>query len=336
MLKENPDVQLDALAEAADAYVRSAFGVPLDIASLTPTALPHFILDRYRFWEGHLHGIRLILVAIREPRQGATADYLKHRETVARHFGVRLVLLLLDNVPAAIRRQMVERHIGFIAPGAQIYVPDILLDLRERTPAVPTGPGEHISPTTQLVLIAVLLGHPLEDCNLTQLAARFEVAVMSMTRAVDELEALQVAKARLVGRQRRLHMVASGRELWEAVADRLQSPIRKIRTVRMLAPFEAPFSGESALAHFTMLASPRVSSRAVAAARWKMIEKDHLTEMATALDGDRIELETWSYAPHILARDGVVDPLSLFLSVRHNRDERVEQAAHELLESLEW
>ena len=44
------------------------------------------------------------------PRQGATTVYLKHRELVRQQLGVDLVLLLLDQVPNAMRCQMVERH----------------------------------------------------------------------------------------------------------------------------------------------------------------------------------------------------------------------------------
>jgi hypothetical protein len=68
-------------------------------------------------------------MAIREPRQGATTEYLKHRDLVRRQLGVDLVLLLLDHAPATIRRQMVDRRLGFIAPGAQLYVPEAFLDL---------------------------------------------------------------------------------------------------------------------------------------------------------------------------------------------------------------
>ena len=57
---------------------------------------------------------------------------------------------------------------------------------------------------------------------------------------------------------------------------------------------------------------------------------------ATALDDDRVEVQTWTYDPNILAESGVIDRLSLYLSVRGNPDERVAQAAEELLETFEW
>ena len=38
--------------------------------------------------------------------------------------------------------------------------------------------------------------------------------------------------------------------------------------------------------------------------------------------------------PHILSRDGCVDPLSLALSLRENMDERVDQAIEEMLDDV--
>jgi len=63
-----------------------------------------------------------------------------------------------------------------------------------------------MSPTTQVVILAALLGHDVNDASLTQLAERYQVAIMSMSRAFDELEALELARPHRVGRQRRLSL----------------------------------------------------------------------------------------------------------------------------------
>jgi DNA-binding MarR family transcriptional regulator len=331
--------ELDAQAAAAEAYVQSAFGERLSLDPVAPPSLPHFLLDRYRLWRGTLMGQSLIVAAWKNwrPGMGFTADFVKHREVLRRELGVPLVILLLSRAPAAIRRQMVERRIGFLAPGAQLYVPEALLDLRERGTRAPSEPNELITPTAQLLLIAILLGEQLEDANLTELAERLGVAVMSMSRALDELEARQIARARHVGRQRRLNMLLHGQELWESIKNRLQSPVRKVRVVSgHLDDQSAPRAGESALAQYTMLAAPRVDRRAIAAARWKQAAAHLENSAATRFAEDRTELETWSYEPRTLARDGVVDPLSLYLSVRYDPDERVAQAAEQLLEPFGW
>ncbi|MDF0490588.1 hypothetical protein PX554_20865 [Sphingomonas sp. H39-1-10] len=338
MLDNRPDTRLDALGEAAEAYVHHAFGLRMGLTSFTDAGLPHFLLDRYRLWEGQLNSEPVLLVAARSQGQSAATEFIKHRELLRRHLGIRLVLLLLESVPAAARRQMVERQIGFLAPGAQLYVPEALLDLRERAPTRLRAANEQFGPTSQVLILASLLGEDLNGANLTKLAERFQVAIMSMSRTLDELEALRLAKPHHVGRQRHLQLVVHDRELWQAVEDRLRSPVRKVRTVRGTLPDHvAPLAGESALAHYTMLSEPRFPHRAIPAARWKHLQQT--LELRTGFafdDDDRAELETWSYDPRALARDAVVDRLSLHLSLRNDPDERVAQAAQQLLEPFGW
>ena len=340
MLERVPEARLEALAEAAEAYVDDTFGERLGLVPVAPTNLPHFIIDRYAIWQGSLNGRTLLLMAIKEilpPGSGATAQYLKHRDLVQRELGADLVLLLLDRAPNAIRRQMVDRKIGFIASGAQRDVPEAFLDLRERAPAFAIASAASISPTTQFLLLAIMQGRGLGDLNLTELADDLGVSIMSISRTLDELEALQLAKAHHVGRQRRLHMLLRGQKLWEAVQAQLQSPVRKVRVVYAQDGEKiGPLAGTSALARYTMLAPPRTETRAILAASWKSLAVADTLRPATAFDDERIEVQTWTYDPRILARNGVIDPLSLYLSVRGSPDERVAQAAEELLEPFEW
>jgi DNA-binding MarR family transcriptional regulator len=337
MLDNLSEDHLQALADAAEAYVQHAFGQRLDLKPSAPSSLPHFVLDRYKLWQGTLNGRSVALMAIREPRQGATSDYLKHRDLVRQRLGADLSLLLLDQAPNAIRRQMIERKIGFLAPGTQLYVPEALLDIRERTPSIPSAPTDHISPTTQMVLLATLQGRGLEGSKMTDLAVRLKVSPMSMSRTLDELEALHLAKPHRIGRQRHLNLSATGRELWDAVRDRLQSPVRKTRMVSgRIDVLDAPLAGESAVARYTMLAAPRRECRAVLSLRWKALEKAYSLKPATLFDDDQIEIQTWTYDPTILAQNGVIDRLSLYLTVRKSLDERVAQASEELLETMKW
>src|SRR3546814_10016816 len=67
-----------------------------------------------------------------------------------------------------------------------------------------------------------------------------------------------------------------GAQLWRAVEDRLQSPVRKSRSVIGDLPEDLMvLAGESALARYTMLAEPKIICRAVPAFAWKRIAEDY-------------------------------------------------------------
>lgn len=91
MLYTNLDARQDALAQAAETYVDQAFGDKLGLVPIAPTTLPHFILDRYKLWQGRLQGQAILIVAPREmlpTGSGVTAQYPKHRDMVRRELGV--------------------------------------------------------------------------------------------------------------------------------------------------------------------------------------------------------------------------------------------------------
>lgn len=337
MLDELPDMQLRALASATEAYAREAFDTHLHLDPIKPLGLPHFLLDRYSLFRGELLDGPAIFVLPQNGSVGGVEEYLKHREQMRRRLDINLFVLILDGVPAALRRRLVEKRVAFIAPDTQFYIPEALLDLREVYASQPVTPSEQLSPTAQVLVIAALLGHEIDDANMTQLADRYRVAIMSISRAVDELEAFKLAKPHHVGRQRRLRFCLDGAQLWHAAAERLQSPVRKSRAViGKLQKNQAVVAGESALARYTMLAEPKIACWAVPAFAWKRIAKECGLESSWAHDERRQEVQTWTYDPQLLGENGMADRISLYLSTRYEPDERVAQAAEQLLESFGW
>lgn len=339
------DPKLDKLASAAEAYVEATFGQRIGLVPTVPAGLPHYIIDRYQAWQGSFLGRSTLFVAWkrRMPSDEGTRAYLKHRALLRDALDADLVILLVDEKSAAIRKQLVRQQIAFLAPGLQLYVPELLFDQAEkggrafRTSSIGEEKRETVSPTTQVLVIAKLLQWPVEDMNLSELAAYFKVTAMSMSRAVDELEAIGIAEDWRNGVARRVRFKLQGRELWDMIGEDLRSPVRKVRRVTgELSNDEAPIAGESALAKLTMLSSPRVTTRAIADRRWKEVS-GHIRELSSSdyLDS-YYELETWSYDPRALSPGEIVDRLSLYLSTREHPDERVSAEAESLIESMPW
>ncbi len=93
-------------------------------------------------------------------------------------------------------------------------------------------------------------------------------------------------------------------------------------------------AGISALSEVTNLAEDRIvtyaASRSEAAATEPSIELVEFEDEANA------RLETWRYAPALLATEGRIDPLSLYLSLCDTGDERLLGALDDLLGRLRW
>jgi len=87
------------------------------------------------------------------------------------------------------------------------------------------------------------------------------------------------------------------------------------------------YSGETALSKLSMLNSPIVHCHAIESTKGK-----HLTGTKQLIDSqNQVCVELWKYNPWILAKDTIVDPLSLALSFKDVVDERIEQAVEEII-----
>lgn len=83
----------------------------------------------------------------------------------------------------------------------------------------------------------------------------------------------------------------------------------------------------SALAKSTLLADDELP---VFAASRRLFSRAGSPRLAAAADDARYRLELWDRDPSLTAADGVVDPISLYLNMRHG-DDRVRIALAELL-----
>jgi hypothetical protein len=69
---------------------------------------------------------------------------------------------------------------------------------------------------------------------------------------------------------------------------------------------------------------------------WKALKQRGAFLKAASAEPGTVELELWRYAPDLFASHGRVDRLSLYLSLRETRDERVEAALEQMMEQLPW
>jgi len=218
-----------------------------------------------------------------------------------------------------------------------MFLPPLGLDLRERFDQSKRT-GEVLGPSTQAVLIHMLL-RGLGDSPVTalQLKPRLRYSPITLSRAFDELEAAGLAESTTVDRTRELKLVANKRSTWEKAAPRLRNPVQrlyhargKMRELRSLA------AGLSALARHSTLADPSDPVIAVSREDWlSCIERDAVEAIPMREPG-ALDVEVWIYPPQILSDGDIVDPLSLYLSLRDDADERVQSALEQMLGALPW
>jgi hypothetical protein len=332
MLATSTNRHTTLLATTA-AYVETVLQTPMVINGPIPsTALPAFLTQRYVLIEGAILDRPCILMLGVDIQDDTPATIAKHRDLVRRQAPGRAVILVTERLSNHNRHRLIAQHVPFIVPGNQLFAPELAVDLREHFRSERDAPADGLAPTAQLILLAALMDRIPPETTATELASQFRYSAMSMGRAITELEAFELAQTEATGRFRHVRFTLPRETLWARARPHLRSPVRKRRRVRQPPHgLDLPLSGETALAERTDLSAPRIETRAVAAAAWKTLATSYQLDGPPGWDEPVIELETWSYDPLLLGDAGIVDVLSLWLSLPDGADDRVAAAKDALL-----
>jgi hypothetical protein len=312
-----------------------------DILGANPTLLPgdaaanlpNLLANFYTLTSMDLLGQRCLLLNERTAQSVTPAVVRKHTELVARH-RPDLCIFVPKAIDAPARARLIEQRVPFIVPGNQLYLPDLGIDLRDHFRRLRQH-RESLSPAAQVAMLAYLLGLAPARITPQDLAAQRGYSAMTMTRVADELSLAGLVASERVGRHRWLTFPADRKAAWVQARALLESPVQSRVWVKGAGMLQLPRAGLTALAALTDLAAPAVPCLAVGPAAWRDLKETAAVRVVHEEEAEG-ELEVWSYDPVPMVTSGHVDPLSLYLSLCANDDDRVSMALDQLMDGLLW
>ncbi|MEA3266850.1 MAG: hypothetical protein U9P42_07895 [Candidatus Fermentibacteria bacterium] len=161
---------------------------------------------------------------------------------------------------------------------------------------------------------------------------------MTIIRAFNQLEQAEIADHYKVGKERLLQFLYQGKELWSKGQVFLSSPVKNsIEIHASNVQLNYPPAGLSALARHTMIGEPKTPVLAVSSREWRSATADRYQEQHNLFGyPDTVHLELWNYDPCKLAQRDTVDFLSLYLSLREDENERIQDSLESLIGSFRW
>jgi len=297
--------------------------------------LPLFLRERYQFLRAALYG-RQLYFAIEKTKPGelSVPKYASEAELLKKRLSAD-VILIFEQLPSYLRNRFVKQGVPFIVPGTQMFLPTLMIDLREHfSKADMRIPGK-LSPTSQVVVLYHILKAPLPPEPLVRLAKRLGYSAMAMSKAQKELLAAKLCRVERAGRTILLRFELRGRDLWQKAEPLLATPVKRTYWVRWGQPRpRAVNAGVTALSQVSMLTDEQLPTCA-------MRDKDVVSALSKGKivpcegrEEAQARMEAWKYDPWLLAENGTADRCSLYLSLRNNADERIQKEIQFLIEGL--
>jgi len=314
-------------------YFENTLGVDVVIKPLKEEkmkGLPYFVIGNYNLFTTELFGYELLLVEVKED---ITADRLRKQLDIIQTTIQLTAVAVLKPIEAYNRLRLIEKKIPFVIPGKQMYMPNLLIDLKEFG-VTPIEKQEVMQPAAQLLLLFHLQVESLESLNMKTIAEKLEYNATTITRALNYLSNNNLCELQGT-KDKFLHFSLTKKELWTIAEPLMFNPIKKTTYYTgILNDKHLKKSNINALSNYSDLNPTAIESYAVKPGYIQLLKVGNPDKIGQ-MEGD-ICIEEWKYDPAKLSYTKFIDRLSLYLCFRDNKDERIENALEQLIDKIEW
>ena len=267
---------------------------------------------------------------------GTPSEYRNQVDQLAQKAGGQVVLVL-PSVSSTVRNRMVQMNVPFIVPDAQVFLPIAMINLQEAHGSILPGKGEVLSPTAQVLVLRQILRGGLDAASSKQVAELMGYSEMAISKARTELEVNRLCTIVRKGKEIHARFNLSAQALWKDALPVLRTPVAKRHWIQSKGPVaDARLAGISALARVSDLAEDAIPTYAMKKQAFQSLLEQGKVHGCPDRHEAHAWIEAWNYAPALLADGPAVDPLSLYLSLREDPDERVQLAMSSMMEDLSW
>lgn len=323
---------MSQLEKNLERYLSEVTGLKVSAEEMSNSGLPYFFSRQYALYRLAIGSTWFTAVFLQEEGEFKPVQFIKHMRQVS-SINIDELCVVAQSLPGYVRKRLIEQGTAFVIPGVQMYLPSLGMELRERSQRKKPLVVERFSPATQVLLISWLLGRVGESVTPLVLSKQLWYSAMTMSRALDELEASKIALVERLGRERVITFNGGNNTIWQESLPRLRNPVSQ--TVRILEKElnrqNVLPAGISALSHQSMLNESNYPEYAISRDGWKAMKKKGVEPIPVEEPGT-CQLQVWCYDPKVLEVGGYVDPFSLYLSFKHEADERIEMALEEMME----
>ena len=330
-------------------YIEETLGIQPTVTQIAKSyldRLPIYIHETFRLYRTDIFNTEIILAELKNGDELSIQQTEKQVQQI-KNLLHQKVVIVLENVQAFNRKRLIEKGINFIVPGKQLYMPDLLIDLRENFVHPKTRQkNETLLPSAQFLLIYHIIHRKqqwkLQEHPFKAIAQKLGYTPMAITNAINNLKYHGLIDVE-GEKEKFIRFRGERQDLWNMAHQQnlLINPV--IKTVYVDEKPKGLFllhTNASALTEYTDLNPSRQEYFAIEKTDFYGLQKSNGLVNPNDYEG-RYALEVWKYNPLTLVDElpndkAVVDPISLFLSVKDSRDERIEMALDQIVKKFIW
>lgn len=305
-------------------YLRSVFGDAIrETLCVFPQGTPNYIRNGYKASKIYWNGQECVLLRV-------VSDSFR-LSTVKKQFlnfcrlTDRNCALSFYRLSSIQRKNLIADGIPFVADNSQIFLPFWGVALTENIKKQYAFPSL-MSPGTQMVCLFLYYREETDRINMAEIASRIGTSKATCTRAIEELNSLHLIDVETEGTNKWINISLPKKEFIQKAFYYMKSPVSRTNFVKSLpANLKVIACGVRALSEISMVSAGNTDSGVAVYKKKADIfpEEVQISEEEFYDDGG-YTVELWNYDPDIFAVSERVDDISLLLSLKDSKDERVQ------------
>lgn len=263
-------------------------------------------------------------------------DKLQKQLNQIRNITDNEIVLLIKKISTFKRKALIKNKVSFVIENGQMYLPFLGLDLKKINTI--TKEKKKFFTTSAQVAYQYFLFNKDIEINASDYANVLGINIMTASRALNELYDAHLLDYKIEGKTGRskVYRRVEDPNYFLKGREYLKNPVRKI-VYTHTKPVGSLIAGIDALSSLSMI-NPQ-EHRIVAIEYKKLNELQYYVEREEEyIYNDKyIEVQLWDYDPKLFTYDNNhVNLISLYASLKDDKDERIEQALEEVLRGETW
>ena len=238
------------------------------------------------------------------------------------------VVFYYDSLKTIERDRLINQGVYFLVADKYAHLPNLIINRASSCEIV----KQEFSPVAQYLMLYHLQVANC-DCNsIEDITNAIPYSYKTIAKAIKQFENLGLLDFKSAdGKTKYIKFRFERRELWDKVQQYLVSPIKK--EFYLQEPINIGLIGSySALSHYSMLASEDVQTRVITKEQLKDIEQSG----CRMLPFEDVQcVQVWKYPP-LVTDEQYIDKLSVYLTLKDDRDPRVEKELEIMINNMPW
>ena len=314
-------------------YLTEFTGLPDMVTKLHPISpkalyLPRLVIGCYDLYSTEILKQKFTWAFVKDKKIGIR-QIRAHLEMLKKTIK-QPVVFLFDELNGAQQHMLMSQKINFVVLNSTVFLPNAVIRLPKMNIEEKVAPmGLSIWATAAILF--QLNTKKLNNKSISDFADIFKISKMHASRAVDELKAAGLVRINQKGAAKFLQF-QDKKELWANALPYLANPVlKRIYTNDNIAG--GRFAGYTALSEYTLIDGGEQKTKAIFKKQFLKATKN-VEIKSTPAEFAKNCIEVWEWDPEILGDGKFADPLSLYLSMRDNADDRTQIALKEILENM--